>query len=100
VITAANPEDDTPAREAIGHGKIFSQTQRMPHRGDVKSTAEFDLLGEMGQMHKVQQQVRNTFVPLALQAMFGGPECAIAQPVHRGDNRFGFVQHRCEMLIR
>ncbi len=72
----------------------------MPHRCDVKATAKFDAFGEVCQVDKQHQQVRDTLVPFPLEAVFGRPERVVAQPVHQRDNGFSFVKHGGEMLIR
>src|SRR5215208_2542788 len=42
VVATADAEDDPAVGENIGHGKIFCQTQRMPHRCNVKAAAKLE----------------------------------------------------------
>ena len=65
----------------------------MPHRRDIKTTAEFEAFGEMSQVDEEHQQVGNTLIPLALEAMFRGPQGVVAELIHACGDRFGFFKH-------
>ena len=53
MIATSYPEGDAPAGEDIGHGKILSEPQRMPHGRDVEATADMNTLGQVGQVHGI-----------------------------------------------
>ena len=49
VIAAADPHDDAPVGDDVGHGVVFGEADRMPHRQDVEGAAEFQALGLGGE---------------------------------------------------
>jgi hypothetical protein len=55
MVTASDAEDDPPAGQDVGHRVVFRKTQRMPHRHDVESTADVDVLRDTAQMHRHHQ---------------------------------------------
>jgi hypothetical protein len=78
VVAAPDAEDDPPAGQDVGHRVIFGQPQRMPHRHDVETAADVELLGDAAQMHRHHQKVRDQFRPFGLEMMLGHPEGVVA----------------------
>ena len=81
VVPTANAEDDPAFGQDVGHGKVFGQAQRMPHRRDVKPATELQPFGLAGQVQAEHQKIGDAFVPFGLEVMLGQPELVIAQPV-------------------
>src|SRR5512134_3916833 len=74
MIATSHSEGDAPAREDIGHSKILSEPQRMPHGRDVEAAADVKTLGHMGQVHGHHQHVGNALVAFGLKVMLRHPE--------------------------
>ena len=92
VVAPANTENDSAAGQDVRRGVVLGQTQRVPHGGDIKSVAELESLGQIGQVYLEHQQVGDTFIPLRLKVMLGHPEGVEAQAVQRFGDGFGFVE--------
>jgi hypothetical protein len=45
VIAAADTHDHTPVGHDVGHGIVFGQPDRMPHRQHIEGAAELEPLG-------------------------------------------------------
>ena len=99
VIAAADAEGNAALRHMVGHGIVFGQAQRMPHRRDVETAADAQCLGQMRQMHAHHQDVRNAFVAFALEMMFGEPERVVAEPVHARRQGLGLGENRRQMVV-
>src|SRR5262249_17417188 len=82
VIAAADPHDDAPIGDDIGHGVIFRQADRMPHRQDVEGAAELEALGLGGEPQAELNEVGKALVALALEMVFGRPQHVVAETVH------------------
>ncbi len=54
----------------------------------------------MGEMHGVQQEIRDALIALRLEMVLRHPEAIIAQPIQRGGDRCGFIKDGDECLVR
>ena len=54
----------------------------MPHGEHIEAAAEFELSGVLGQPETEHEEVRDAFIPLALEMVLGHPENVIAQRLH------------------
>ena len=99
VVAAAHAENHPPVGQDVGGGIVLGQAQRVPHGGDVKPAADFERLGQVGQVNAKQQQVGDALVPLPLKVMLGHPEGFIVQPVHQDGDRLGFVKNGGQVII-
>ena len=82
VIAAADPHDDAPVGHDVGHGVVFGQADRMPHRQHVEGAAEFEPLGLGREPQPELDQVGQALVALALEVVLGRPQHVVAEPVH------------------
>jgi hypothetical protein len=82
MIAAADPHDDAPVGHDVGHGIVFRQPDRMPHRQDVEGAAELEALGLGGEPQPELDQVRQALVALALEMVLGRPQHVVAEAVH------------------
>jgi hypothetical protein len=57
VVATADTEDGATLGHNVGAGEILGETQWMPHRRDVEAAAQFEMLGEMTEMHCRHQKV-------------------------------------------
>ena len=94
VVAPPDAEHHPALGQVVGHGEVFSQPQWVPHGIDVEAATEFEVLGQVGQMDEEQQQVGDTLVSFPLKMVFSGPERVVAQPFHRQNDGFGFVEYR------
>ena len=74
VVAAADAHDDSPVGDDVGHGVVFRQPDRVPHRQHVERAAELQALGLRGQPQAELHQVRQAFITLALEVVFRGPQ--------------------------
>ena len=68
--------------ENVGGRVVLGQPQRMPHGRDVEAAADPELLGEVRQVHRQHQDVRDALVALVLEVVLGQPERVVAELVH------------------
>jgi hypothetical protein len=82
VIAAADAHDDAAVGDDVGHGIVFRQPDRMPHRQHVEGAAELQPLGLGGEAQPELYQVRENLIALALEVVLGGPQRVEAEFVH------------------
>ena len=82
MIAAADAEEDAAAGQDVGHGVVFGQPERMPHRHDVEAAADLEVLGHAAEVRRHHQQVGDALRPLRLEMVLGHPKGVVAQPVH------------------
>src|SRR6266446_969340 len=71
MIPPPDPKDDPATRQDIRYGKILSESQGMPHGEHIEAAAEFELRGVLGQPETEHEEVRDAFIPLALEMVLG-----------------------------
>ena len=99
VVAPANAENHPSVGQYVCRGVIFGQPQRVPHGIDVETTAEFQVLGYMGQVHVEEQQVGNHLIALMLEVVLRGPETVVVQVVHHFDDLLHPVEDRAQMVV-
>src|SRR5262249_12861861 len=99
MIPPPDPKDDATTRQNIRHGKILSKSQGMPHREYIEAAAEFELRGVLGQPETEHEEVRDAFIPLALEMVLGHPENVIAQRLHALGGVFGDLKSLDKPLV-
>ena len=93
VIAAPNAENRPPLRHKIGLREILRQTQRMPHRCNVKAETNLNLLGDMTGMHRGHQAVQQHLIAFMLKVIFCHPHRMVTETIHRLRNPFEFAEH-------
>ena len=88
VVAAPYAEHNPAVGQDVGHGEVFRQPQRVPHRCDVEAAAELQTLGLGGQVQVEHQQVGDALVPLRLEVVLGHPELVVTLRVQE----LGYVQ--------
>ena len=71
----------------------------MPHGIDVEPAAEFQLLGNVGQMHVKEQQVGDDLIPFVLEVVLRGPEAVVAQVIHHRDYLLHPVEDGAQVFV-
>ena len=99
MIATSHPEGDASAGEDIGHGKILSEPQWMPHGRDIKAAADVNTFGHMGQVHGHHQHIGNALVAFRLKVMLRHPEGRVPQWVHYLGPWLVLCQVRRQMLV-
>src|SRR5262245_39536459 len=99
MIATSYTKGDAPASKDIGHGKILSEPQRMPHGGDVEAAADMNTLGHVGQVHGHHQHIGNALVAFGLKVMLRHPEGRVPQTIHELRHGLCFAKDRCQMFV-
>ena len=99
VIAASDTEHGAPAGQDVGGREILGKPQWVPHRGDVKAAADFELLGHVRQMDRHHQDVWQALVAFVLEMMLGEPQGLVAEAVHAFRDRLGLFIDAGEMLV-
>src|SRR4030095_15930041 len=99
MIPLPDPKDDPATRQNIRHGKILSEPQGMPHGEHIEAAAEFELRGVLGQPETEHEEVRDAFIPLALEMVLRHPENVIAQRLHTLGSVFGDLKSLDKPLV-
>ena len=99
VVAAAHAKDDPSLGQNIGGGKILGQPQRVPHRGNVETAAEVEVLGQVGQVDVQQEEVGDALVALGLKVMFRHPQGIVAAGVHNFGNGLGLVKGGGQIFV-
>ena len=81
MISTPDPEDYPAVGQVVGQGVVFGETQWVPHGRDVERAPEFQVLGEVGQVHALHQEVGQTLVPFPLEMVFRHPQGVIPESV-------------------
>ena len=71
----------------------------MPHGEYIEAAAEFELRGVLGQPETEHEEVRDAFIPLALEMVLGHPENVIAQRLHALGGVFGNLESLDKPLV-
>jgi len=71
----------------------------MPHRRDVEAAADLDLLGDVRQVHRRHEEIRQALVALVLEVVLGQPDRVVAQLVHRPGDGVRLREHRRQVLV-
>src|ERR1700722_16309066 len=99
VITASDPEHDAAFGQNIGDRVILGEAQRVPHRRDVEPGADLQVLRDMRQMQRHQQNVRDALGAFALKMMLGHPERVEPETVHRASHLLSFGKRGGQMIV-
>jgi hypothetical protein len=99
MIAAADTENDAPLRQDVDRRVILGEAERMPHRRDVEAAAEVDTFGDMREVERRHQHVRNAFHAFVLEMVLRHPKGVVARPVHQLRHRLAFVEDAGEMLV-
>ena len=99
MVAAPDAENHPPAGEDVGHGEILGDAEGMPHWDDVERLAEFEVLGQAGQMHAHQDEVGDALVALVLEMMLGHPHTVKAARVHMLGQRSGVAVRLDELFV-
>src|SRR5690242_1407701 len=71
----------------------------MPHGEHIEAAAEFELCGVLRQPETEHEEIRDAFIPLALEMVLGHPENVIAQRLHALGGVFGDVKSLDKPLV-
>ena len=99
VVTAPDAENNASASQNIRRRIIFGQSQRMPHRRDIEAAADLQTLGDMGEMQRRHQDIRDAFIPFVLKMVLGHPEGIVTDTIHQLRHRLGFVEHARQVFV-
>ncbi len=99
MVAAADAEDRAPLGHDVGAGEVLGQPQRVPHGRNVEAAADLEALGQMANVHRGHQQVRDHLVAFLLEVVFRHPERVPAALVHRPGDRLGLVEHPGEVRV-
>jgi hypothetical protein len=99
VIAAPDPENDASAGQDIRRGVILDQSQRVPHRGDIEAAAELQTLGDVGEVERRHQDIRDALVAFVLKMVLGHPERIVADAIHQLGHRLGLVENAGELFV-
>ena len=99
MIAAADAEHRAALGQDIRDGIILGEAQRMPHRRDVEAATDFQRFGQVREMHRQQQQVRDDLVTFELEVVLRHPERIPAGAVHQLRHRLGLGEHAGELFI-
>ena len=99
VVAAPDSEQHAAACEYVYRSEVLSQSERVPHGGDVEAAAELDALGEVCEVEGQHEYVGDALVPLALEVVLGQPEYVVAALVHGAGYRRRLVEHRRQVLV-
>ena len=99
VIAAAHPEYRSSFGQDVGHREVLGQSQRVPHRRNVKSAADAQALRQVRQVHRQHEDVGYAFVAFVLEMVLGEPERVEPQRIHLLGDGFGLLEHGGQLLI-
>jgi hypothetical protein len=99
VIATRHAEDHPPGAQDVGHGVVFGEPQRMPHRHDIEAAADLEVPGLVDQVHRHHQQVGDALGAFGLEMVFRHPEGVVAQPVHLLCVCDSFVQCTRQLVV-
>ena len=100
VIPAPDPEDDPAVGKVIGQGVVLGETQWVPHGRNVECAAEFQVLGDVGQVHALHQEIGQALVPFPLEVVFRHPQGVIPEPIGGLGYFIGNGERRGQFFIR
>jgi hypothetical protein len=99
VITAPDAEHHPAAGQPVDGGVVLGHPDRVPHRRDVEAAADPDVAGDVAEVQRQHQHVRDALVPLALEVVLGQPVRVVAGPIHQLRDGLGLGKHRCQILV-
>ena len=79
---------------------VLGQPQRVPHRRDVETAADLEVLRAVREVQRHQEIVGNALRAFALEVMLGHPEAVVAEAVHELGHGLGLAQRRRQVRIR
>src|SRR5262249_49651444 len=82
MISAAHAHDDAPVGDDVGHGIVFREPDRVPHRQHIEGAAEFEPLRLRRKPEAELDEIRQALIAFALEMMLGGPKRVKAELVH------------------
>src|SRR3984893_3015538 len=82
MVPAADAENNAAAGKNVGRREIFGQPQGMPHRRNIKAAADFQTLGDMGEVHRRHQYIGDALVTFMLEMVLGHPEGIVSDAIH------------------
>ena len=82
VVAPTQTEYDPALRQTVHSGEVFGQPQGMPHGVDIESASHLDLLGNVGEVKAVEENVGDYFIPFSLEVVLRNPKGVVAHPVH------------------
>ena len=90
---AADAEDATATAQVVHRREVLGEAHRVPLRNDVEHRAQPNSIRASSDPSVEQQTVRDDFVTLVLEVVFGGPEAVVAERI--GSNCGLDVLQRC-----
>ena len=99
VVAAADAEHGAALGQDIGDRVILGQAQRVPHRRDVEAAADFQGFGQVREVNREHQQVRDHLVAFVLEVVFGQPQRVPAETVHQRRDALGLAEHAGQLAL-
>ena len=81
VIAAPDTEDDAAVGEVVSEGVVLGEAEGIPHGGNIERAAELQVLGDVGQVNALEQEVGEALVAFALEVVLGEPQGMVAEAV-------------------